>query len=145
MECQERYKAYAVTKRAKRRALKGMSNNGADSGGSLLHDGLESLHRDDMSGHEDDAEMSPPGDDGYDPELMNLDGDIPIDPAIHGPDSIPSKDTNVRIDVSSVWPHLTDNYVTRLSKLHQQDRPNRLLPLSSLKNRPIYPPQPYPH
>jgi hypothetical protein len=84
LECQERYKAYAVTKRAKRKALR-------KSGGSVLRG--DSLHGDDMSTNDEDDTMSPPEEEGYTQDLMNLDEDIPIDPAIHERDSSSSKAT----------------------------------------------------
>jgi hypothetical protein len=91
MDCQERYKGYAVTKRAKRRALKraqveagGSSAAGAGSAQGRAGRGVSG--DDDMSGIEDDldGDGSGPEDDALDADLdVPMDGHIPIDPSIH--------------------------------------------------------------
>lgn len=76
LDCQERYKGYAVTKRAKRKALK-RAGVGPDGKEILEHD-------------EDSHESDDPDEDGSGPEdfphefRMEIDHrEIPIDPAIH--------------------------------------------------------------
>jgi hypothetical protein len=91
LDCQERYKGYAVTKRAKRRAMKRARvepNSSGEAAISNIDSERQRAHRedsvqeDDMSDDRDDR--SGPDEDGYDPDIsMDMDHDIPIDPAIH--------------------------------------------------------------
>jgi hypothetical protein len=98
LDCQERYKGYALTKRAKRRDLKRarLEPNLPDEAASS-NDDIEqqfapaeaSVQGDDMSdGHEDGSD---PDEDGYEHDTgMDMDHDIPIDPAIHASTSTSS-------------------------------------------------------
>jgi hypothetical protein len=108
LDCQERYKGYAVTKRAKRKALKhGQTSTGPEASGSMTsgedhraNNAPDSVEGDDMdmSGVGEDLgdEGSGADDDGFEPEFgMNVDREIPIDPAIQTKQSSPTKVTNV--------------------------------------------------